>query len=53
VGGYPEVWLSADPGALLTDIGEALVLRDASDLFRINRPDAFRRLLRLAAALED
>ena len=50
VGGYPEVWLSADPGGLLTDIGEALVLRDASDLFRINRPDAFRRLLRLAAA---
>ncbi len=50
VGGYPDVWLSPDPGALLTDLGEALVLRDASDLFRINRPDAFRRLLRLAAA---
>ena len=50
VGGYPDVWLSEDPRVLLTDLGEALVLRDASDLFRINRPDAFRRLLRLAAA---
>lgn len=50
VGGYPDVWLSPDPHARLTDLGEALVLRDASDLFRINRPDAFRRLLRLSAA---
>jgi predicted AAA+ superfamily ATPase len=50
VGGYPEVWLSDEPRVLLTDLGEALVLRDASDLFRINRPDAFRRLLRVAAA---
>lgn len=49
VGGYPDVWLSEDPAVPLTDLGEALVLRDASDLFRINRPDAFRRLLRLAA----
>lgn len=48
-GGYPDVWLGEDPRALLTDLGEALVLRDASDLFRIGRPDAFRRLLRLAA----
>jgi predicted AAA+ superfamily ATPase len=50
IGGYPGVWLSPDPASRLTDLGEALVLRDASDLFRINRPDAFRRLLRLAAA---
>jgi predicted AAA+ superfamily ATPase len=49
VGGYPRVWLSPAPGDLLTDLAAALVLRDASDLFRINRPDAFRRLLRLAA----
>jgi hypothetical protein len=49
LGGYPDVWLGEDPRALLTDLGEALVLRDASDLFRIGRPDAFRRLLRLAA----
>jgi hypothetical protein len=50
IGGYPAVWLHPDPASRLTDLGEALVLRDASDLFRINRPDAFRRLLRLAAA---
>jgi hypothetical protein len=49
VGGYPAAWLSADPSRVLLDLVEALVLRDASDLFRINRPDAFRRLLRLAA----
>ncbi len=50
VGGYPDVWLSDTPEILLTDLVEAVVLRDASDLFRIGRPDAFRRLLRLAAA---
>lgn len=50
VGGYPAAWLSADPAGVLADLAEALVLRDASDLFRINRPDAFRRLLRLAAS---
>lgn len=48
-GGYPDVWLSPRPDALLSDLIEAIVLRDASDLFRIARPDAFRRLLRLAA----
>ncbi len=48
-GGYPAVWLSQDPEALLTDLVEAVVLRDASDLFRIARPDAFRQLLRLLA----
>jgi predicted AAA+ superfamily ATPase len=49
VGGYPEVWLGNEPGLRLTDLVEAVVLRDATDLFRIARPDAFRRLLRLAA----
>jgi predicted AAA+ superfamily ATPase len=49
VGGYPEVWLSPRPEVLLTDMVEAVILRDASDLHRIRRPDAFRRLLRLAA----
>jgi len=49
VGGYPDVWLSTDPGAVLGALVEAVVLRDASDLFRIGRPDAFRRLLHLAA----
>jgi uncharacterized protein len=48
-GGYPAVWLSETPEALLTDLVEAIVLRDASDLFRITRPDAFRHLLRLLA----
>jgi len=49
VGGYPEVWLSDTPEVLLTDLVQAIILRDASDLHRIGRPDAFRRLLRLLA----
>lgn len=49
IGGYPSVWLSEKPEFLLTDLIEAIILRDATDLFRIGRPDAFRRLLRLAA----
>lgn len=48
-GGYPAVWLSETPDVLLTDLVEAVVLRDASDLFRIGRPDAFRKLLGLLA----
>lgn len=48
-GGYPAVWLSEQPDVLLADLVEAFVLRDASDLFEIGRPDAFRRLLHLAA----
>ncbi|MEM9558422.1 MAG: ATP-binding protein [Acidobacteriota bacterium] len=48
-GGYPEVWLADEPEPLLLELVEAIILRDASDLFRIGRPDAFRRLLRLAA----
>lgn len=47
VGGYPEVWLSETPEVLLADLVQAIVLRDASDLHRISRPDAFRRLLQL------
>lgn len=49
IGGYPAVWLSDDPETLLADLVEAIILRDASDLFRVGRPDAFRRLLRLLA----
>jgi len=49
VGGYPDVWLSDAPEIELTDLVESIILRDASDLFRIGRPDAFRRVLRLAA----
>ena len=48
-GGYPEVWQTLRPEPLLTDLVEAIILRDASDLFHIQRPDAFRRLLGLAA----
>jgi len=34
---------------LLSDLREALILRDASDLFRIKRVDVFRKLLTLLA----
>jgi predicted AAA+ superfamily ATPase len=49
-GGYPEAWLAEKPEDVLTGLAEAVILRDATDLFRIARPDAFRKLLRLAAA---
>jgi hypothetical protein len=49
VGGYPAVWDSAEPGGELAALLEAFVVRDASDLYRIDRPDAFRLLLGLAA----
>lgn len=48
-GGYPAVWLGEQPDVLLADLVEAVILRDASDLFRIGRPDAFRKLLHLLA----
>lgn len=48
-GGYPAVWFSEDPEVLLTDLVESIIVRDASDFFRIARPDAFRQLLRLVA----
>ena len=48
-GGYPEVWTSDEPRAVLDRLVTAFVLRDASDRFRIERPDAMRLLLRLAA----
>jgi uncharacterized protein len=52
-GGYPDVWLEAEARqrqALLQDLVHAHVLRDASDAHRIRRPEALRRLLRLAAS---
>jgi len=49
-GSYPEAWLEADPRETLRYLVEAFVLKDASDLHTIDRPDAFRRLLELAAA---
>jgi len=51
-GSYPAVYLApADPDRvrLLSDLSEALILRDASDLFRIKRVDVFRKLLTLLA----
>ena len=49
-GGYPEVFLSENRQAVLAQLVEAFVLRDASDVYRIKRPDAFRKLLSLAAS---
>ncbi len=49
VGGYPEVWKSLHAEPVLQELLTAFVLRDASDRFRIERPDAFRLLLRLLA----
>lgn len=49
VGGYPEVWASQSAEPVLQELLAAFVLRDASDRFRIERPDAFRLLLRLLA----
>lgn len=51
-GSYPAVYLApADQHrlCLLSDLTEALILRDASDLFRIKRVDVFRKLLTLLA----
>ncbi|RJR22520.1 MAG: ATP-binding protein [Desulfobacteraceae bacterium] len=49
-GGYPAVYLSLESQSkqmILSDLVEALILRDASDLFKIKRVDAFRKLLTL------
>ncbi|PQP34622.1 hypothetical protein C6A37_06835 [Desulfobacteraceae bacterium SEEP-SAG9] len=51
-GSYPSVYLSPETDEkvlLLSDLLEALILRDASDLFKIKRVDAFRKLLFLMA----
>ena len=51
-GSYPEVYLTPDKTgkkAVLSNLVESLILRDASDLFSIRRIDAFRRLLGLLA----
>ena len=49
-GGYPEVSLSREKQAVLARLVEAFILRDASDLYNIKNPQAFRRLLGLAAS---
>jgi len=51
-GSYPAVHLAqgkARKTELLNDLVEALILRDASDLFKIKRLDSFRKLLTLLA----
>ncbi|MBN1664453.1 MAG: ATP-binding protein [Deltaproteobacteria bacterium] len=51
-GSYPAVYLAdktETKNMLLSDLVEALILRDASDIFRIKRIDAFRKLLMLLA----
>ena len=49
-GGYPQVVPAADPERELAGLVEALVVRDASDRFRIRHLAAFRRLLELMAS---
>lgn len=49
VGGYPEAWLGEEPDRVLLELVEGVVVRDASDLFRIDAPEPFRRLLKLMA----
>ncbi|OGP63193.1 MAG: hypothetical protein A2V65_01710 [Deltaproteobacteria bacterium RBG_13_49_15] len=51
-GSYPAVYLArsdSEKKLILSDLVEALILRDASDIFRIQRVDAFRKLLFLLA----
>ena len=51
-GSYPAVHLASDKQKkieLLSDLVEALILRDASDIFKVKRVDAFRKLLALLA----
>ncbi len=49
-GGYPEVVLSSEKQKILTQLVEAFILRDASDLYKIKRPDVFKKLLSLSAS---
>jgi len=49
-GGYPRVWHAPAPDLELSQLVESFVLRDVTDLHRMDRPDAFRKLLELAAA---
>lgn len=49
-GGYPETVLSKEPQDVLGRLVEAFVLRDASDLYVIKNPQAFRKLLEMSAS---
>lgn len=48
-GGYPDVWLADDPGQILGELAAALAMPDGSELERIAKPEALRKLLRLIA----
>ncbi len=48
-GSYPSVFASARPRDEIAGLVEALVVRDASDRFRVQHTAAFRKLLELAA----
>jgi predicted AAA+ superfamily ATPase len=48
-GGYPGVYLHDREPQRLMELIEAFVLRDASDVFKVAKPAAFRTLLRLMA----
>lgn len=48
-GCYPEVYLHDREERRLYDLVEAFVMRDASDLFRLKKPGAMRKLLHLMA----
>ena len=49
-GGYPEPWFDPAPATALRYLVEAFVLKDTSDLHKIERPSVFRKLLELAEA---
>ncbi len=49
IGGYPAAWVPGADAAVARRLVDALVIRDASDLFRVENLDAFRRLLHLLA----
>ena len=48
-GGYPEPWFDPAPQLALQELLEAVVVRDASDRFKVDHVHAFRRMLELAA----
>jgi len=49
-GGYPAAVLSDSPEPELNKLVESFVIRDVSDRFRIRYPEAFRKVLGLAAS---
>jgi hypothetical protein len=51
-GSYPAVFLSGsdtEKNQILNNLVESIILKDASDLFKVKRIDAFRKLLMLLA----